>query len=177
MGTVPLTAQLLLSPRCSSGTPPLRHPDAVLEIRRDHDDDEARVWRLHREGLVGVGADLGDGPWDDDLRAIRRVYLDSGGDFLVGVMDGEVVAIGALRPTSAQAAEIKRMRVDPNFERRGFGTALLEALEARARELGYRTLTLDTTIRQLAAQRLYESHGYAQVGRRGDAILYEKPLR
>ena len=45
-------------------------------------------------------------PWDDDLHAIAEVYLEQRGDFLVGLLEGELVAMGALRHTSARRAEI-----------------------------------------------------------------------
>jgi hypothetical protein len=59
------------------------------------------------------GAHLGNGPWDDDLHEIEAAYLRSGGEFLVGVLDGKVVAMGTLRRISPGKAEIKRMRVGP----------------------------------------------------------------
>jgi hypothetical protein len=37
----------------------------------------------------------GNGPWDDDLHAIEKVYLANRGEFLIGVVEGEVVAMGA----------------------------------------------------------------------------------
>jgi GNAT superfamily N-acetyltransferase len=93
------------------------------------------------------------------------VYLESGGEFLVGVLDGEVVAMGALRRVPRDAAEIKRMRVRPGLQGRGFGQAMLDALHRRAAELGYSTLRLDTTVQQRADRHLYVKNGYREVGR------------
>jgi ribosomal protein S18 acetylase RimI-like enzyme len=127
-----------------------------------------------------MNAHAGHGPWDDDLRSVRESYLDVGGEFLIGVVDGEVVAMGALRRLSATAAEIKRMRVDVRYQRQGFGRTILARLEGRARELGYRTLRLDTTVSQVPAQHLYRSSGYREVGRTTVAdrivILLERHL-
>jgi ribosomal protein S18 acetylase RimI-like enzyme len=153
----------------------------VLHLRRYEDADEPIVRRLHVDGMRRAGAHAGDGPWDDDLRAIRSTYLDDAGEFLLGELDGEVVAIGALRRVSQTTAEIKRMRVDARHQRRGFARAMLSALESRARELGYTTLRLDTTVGQRPARDLYRSSGYREVGRTTDPagfdlLLYEKPL-
>jgi hypothetical protein len=90
----------------------------VLHLRRYEDADEPIVRRLHDEGMRQAGAHAGDGPWDDDLRAIRSTYLDDAGEFLLGELDGEVVAIGALRRVSQTTAEIKRMRVDSRHQPR-----------------------------------------------------------
>lgn len=88
--------------------------------------------------------------------------------------------MGGLRRSSPGIAEISRMRVHPDVQRRGFGQTILQTLEVRASELGFSALHLDTTIQQVAAQGLYVKNGYAEVGRarsgRSDIILYEKRL-
>lgn len=137
-----------------------------------------RVRRLHDEALYEVGAHLGEGSWDEDLDRVEEVYLRNGGEFLVGTWEGRVVAMGAFRKTSTEAAQVTRMRVEPGLQGRGFGQQLLDALEHRATELGYTTLHLDTTVQQKAAQRLYARNGYREVGHTKvgpfDCILYEK---
>lgn len=152
----------------------------MLLIRRYEDADHDAVWDLHNRALAETGAHAGNGPWDEDLHRIRATYLDVGGEFLVGLHEGRVVAMGALRRIDADRAEVKRMRVHPADQRRGFGGAVLEALERRARELAYTSLRLDTTTVQVAAQRLYRRHGYREVGRTViggfDTILCEKRL-
>ena len=137
----------------------------VFELRRYQDADATRVWHLHQDGLRQVDAWVDDGPGDEDLRSVRATYLTSGGEFLVGLLDGELVAMGGLRRVSHTVGQIKRMGVDIRFQRQGFGRTVLRALELRARELGYRRLHLDTTTRQAPAQSLYQSCGYQEVGR------------
>jgi ribosomal protein S18 acetylase RimI-like enzyme len=73
--------------------------------------------------------------------------------------------MGALRPGEGEVAELKRMRVHPELQRRGYGRAILRRLEGRAAQLGYRRLVLDTTERQVAALRLYRSAGFIETGR------------
>jgi GNAT superfamily N-acetyltransferase len=136
-----------------------------------------------------TGAYLGRGPWDDDVYAIEEAYLKNGGEFLIGECDGLFVAMGALKRTSPQRAEIKRMRVSPEYQGRGYGQCILDELEARARALGYQILHLDTSLFQIPAQKLYEKNGFREVGRDIyqqevgrdtyqplEVILYEKPL-
>jgi len=152
----------------------------MLEIRQYRDGDADAVWELHNLALEGTGAHLGNGPWDKDLKRIREVYLDGAGEFVVGVLDGRIVAMGGLKRTGDERAEIKRMRVHPDYQRRGFGSAILEHLERRARLLGYRVLHLVTAVVQISARRLYEKSGYREVGRTVvgglDTILYEKRI-
>lgn len=152
----------------------------MLELRRFTEADAEAVRELHDLALADAGAHLGPGPWDEDLRSIGSSYLQDGGEFLVGWFDGRLVAMGALRHVTAAAAEIKRMRVHPWFQRRGFGSAMLARLEDRARQLGYSKLRLDTTVMQTAAQALYARDGYSEVGRGQlagvEVIYYEKRL-
>lgn len=138
----------------------------MFELRSFREEDTEAVWQLHNLALDNVGAQGGRGAWEDDLRDIRATYLDSGGDFLVGFLDGELVAIGGLLRRSPDEAEVRRMRVHPDRQRRGFGRLLLKRLEERAQALGCRVIRLDTTEQQTAAQRLYERAGYRETGRR-----------
>ncbi|WP_346015538.1 GNAT family N-acetyltransferase [Bradyrhizobium sp. 153] len=66
-------------------------------------------------------------------------------------------------------AELRRMRVDPVFQRRGFGRSVLRELESRAVALRFKWVMLDTTTIQVGAQRLYESAGYV---RRREGMLH-----
>jgi len=80
------------------------------------------------------------------------------------------------------AATVRRMRVDPDHQRRGYGTRLLTAFEGRARERGLDRAVLETHVRLTAARRLYEDQGYEEVGRETDGptgdefVRYGKPL-
>ncbi len=149
-----------------------------MTIRRYEPPDQAEVWTLHNVALLQVGAHLGNGPWDDDLNHIDEVYLRNGGEFLVGVEQGQIVAMAALKKTGDRSAEVKR--VYPDCQRRGYGQAIMDALETRARELGFTLLHLDTTMQQIGAQQLYLKNGYQETGRTKvahfDVILFEKQL-
>ena len=127
----------------------------MLEIRRYQDADNPAVWELHHRALEATGAYF-PGKWNDDIDDIQNHYLNNGGEFLVGILDGKIVCMGAFRRKSDTLAEIKRMRVLPEYQRRGLGQAILNQLEAKAILLGYRELCLDTTTLQIAAQKMYE---------------------
>ena len=82
------------------------------------------------------------------------------GAFLVIYAGGKPVAGGGLKRDEDGVAEIKRMYVVPEARRQGLGRQLLEALEDRARELGYARIRLDTGARQPHSQAMYERAGY-----------------
>lgn len=152
----------------------------MLKIRRYQSSDHATVCELHKTALLAAGAYLGGCAWDADLDQIEAVYLNGSGEFLVGTLNDRVVAMGALRRTAPDRAEIKRMRVHADFQRQGFGQAIYTALEKRAQELGYSMLHLDTAVVLVGAQHFYAKNGYQEV-RRGnlgivDCIFYEKQI-
>jgi ribosomal protein S18 acetylase RimI-like enzyme len=138
----------------------------VFELRQFEADDANAVWALHDAALEGAGVHGGRGPWEEDLRNVLATYVEAGGEFLVAPFDGYLIGMGGLLPVSPGKCVIKRMRVRPNFQRQGLGRQILEALEARAQELGFEAVVLDTTEDQTAARRLYETSGYRETGRR-----------
>ncbi len=103
------------------------------------------------------------------------------GVFLVGYEDGEPIAIGGLRPLDEDGVcEIKRMYVVPAARSRGAGRALLAALEAAAREIGYRRVRLDAGPEQRHSRALFADVGYVEIERYNDNHIAdyfaEKPL-
>ncbi len=152
----------------------------MFTLRRYKPADAEAVAYLHVYAIQQAGAYLGRGPWDDDIYAIEEVYLNNQGEFLIGEWNGIFVGMGALRRTNPERAQIKRMRIHPDYQGRGFGQIIYDELESRARAIGYKTLHLDTSVVQVPAQKLYEKNGFREVGRdvyQGlEVILYEKQL-
>lgn len=85
------------------------------------------------------------------------------GEFVIARIDGVAVGCAGFRRFDAETAEVKRVFVSEAARGRGVARALMRDLEERARAMGYRRLVLETSTRQPAAMRLYESLGYAAV--------------
>ncbi|WP_219834523.1 GNAT family N-acetyltransferase [Paenibacillus sp. R14(2021)] len=152
----------------------------MINIRRystaDHDD----IWRLHLLVISAAGVEPTHQHYHDIFH-IEDQYLSSGGEFLVGTtQSGTVVAMGGLKKLDGETAEIKRLRVHPDFQQRGYGQLLLSSLERCAEELGFRQIYLDALTNQLGAKKLFTNNGYAH---RGASVIdgfwvnvYEKSL-
>jgi len=137
-----------------------------LTVRRYLPSDAEAVWHLHNRALIAVGAHSGNGPWDTDVRNVEAEYLNTAGEFLAALLDGRIVAMGGIPRTDRTSGEFKRMRVEPAYQRRGYGRRILRALEERARDLGISRLWLETTLTQAAAVEFYTSASYVETARR-----------
>lgn len=144
-----------------------------LDVRRFQSGDGERVRELNERAMRQTPEWLPDVP-DEDLEDVPGNYLErEGADFLVAVLDGEVVGTGAYAPVDEwkaehfgfgdETGEFTRVRVAPAHQGRGVGTAICEALERRARDDGYRALVLDTGPDNEPARGLYESLDYRLV--------------
>jgi GNAT superfamily N-acetyltransferase len=110
----------------------------------------------------------------------EREWEPPDGAFLVLVEEGIVVAGGALRRLSGDTCEVKRMWTAPDRRRQGCASAVLDALEAAAKDRGYSYLRLETGPAQPEARSLYERRGYRQIPPYGSyehATAFEFPLR
>jgi GNAT superfamily N-acetyltransferase len=99
-----------------------------------------------------------------DLRDIDAAYLRNGGEFLVGLLNGQVVAMGGFRLLSGNTAELKRMRVRSDLQGQGYGTQLLHELERLASARHIQTLCLETAKARPLTLRFYRQHGYQESG-------------
>jgi GNAT superfamily N-acetyltransferase len=79
------------------------------------------------------------------------------GFLVVAELDGAVRGVGDV----VQAGKIHLCYVEPGFERRGLGAAILSALEARAQAWGLPELMLESSKN---ARGFYARHGYEPAG-------------
>lgn len=142
-----------------------------LTIHRAEAGDSERVRELNQVAMADTPEWVEDAP-DEDLADLRSHYLDAeGSEFLVGVVDGAVVATGAYIPLDgwmaeqfdvsvSTTAELSRMRVHPDYQGQGIGSAVCDELESRARSEGYGVLVLNTGVDNKLARGFYNSRGF-----------------
>ena len=123
-----------------------------------------------------------EGGFDPDLSVTPSLdeFAPPSGTFVIVRLKGKLVGCGGFKPMPPDAAYLKRMWIAREARGHGLGKHLLEALEHRARELGYRRMRLETHKSLGEAQQLYRAHGYGEVAPFGEATYahhwFEKQL-
>ena len=95
---------------------------------------------------------------------------------------GKAVGCGALKRHPDSVGEVKRMYTRPSHRGRKIGAAIVQRIEALAREEGLKKLVLETGDRHPAAWAVYERAGFTRCGPVLDypdskwSVFYEKAL-
>ena len=103
-------------------------------------------------------------------------------DVVLIVEDDTVAACGSFKDYESGAAEVKRVFTAEDFRNRGFGRAVMKALEERARSKGYKRLVLETGTLLHAAMKMYGDIGfhvienYGQYADMSESVCMEKWL-
>jgi ribosomal-protein-alanine N-acetyltransferase len=142
----------------------------ALDIRPVRPGDLARV--------AAIEASCYSMPWSSD--AFRSLLHRSHVRFLVAETRGEgvpapplVVGYGIFLAAGGEA-ELVNLAVEPGFQGRGFGAALLERIIGEANEAGLRSVFLEVRDSNESAIRLYSSRGFCQISTR--KRYYKRPV-
>ena len=82
--------------------------------------------------------------FDEELAKLPGSYAPPQGRLLLAEYEGELAGCVALRPLEPGIGEMKRLYLLPKFRGKGLGRAIAEHLIAEARQIGYRSMRLDT---------------------------------
>ena len=121
----------------------------VPETTEDWDRYFDLRWRVLRE------------PWQQPRGSERDDREDESIHLMMRATNGEALAVGRLHLNSPTEAQVRFMAVDPRWQGRGLGSAVLRELERRARVAGATSVVLNA---RDSAQRFYEQHGYRMEG-------------
>ncbi len=99
---------------------------------------------------------------DGDLNDIEQSYLARGGMFfLLELHEGEVIGCYGLYPLDEQTCELRKMYLRREYRGKGHGRRMMEHAIARAREVNFSVMTLETASVLKEAIGLYRSFGFA----------------
>ena len=177
------------------GSPASRHPPrSRITIREVTRSDQLEVARtLFQEDRTWLAehrevTDFGDEVLEHGLKYLDQEIAGLPGEFapptgaLFVAFDGrEGFGCAALRRQGPSSAEFKRLYIRASYRGGGIGRRLTRRALKKARELGYRTVLLDTIPTMVAAAAMYRSMGFRPTRRYWphpvqDALFFEYPL-
>jgi ribosomal protein S18 acetylase RimI-like enzyme len=164
-----------------------------LDYRDAEEADVPDLSRLRTAAADRLTSQYGKGHWSSPITeaAVRRGFPHA--RVVVGRHDGSIVGtlrLATKKPWAIDASYFTRVRkalyltdmaVDPAYQRRGVGRALLEEADRVARVWPAEAIRLDAYDAAAGAGGFYASCGYREVGRvvyrTVPLIYYEKVLR
>jgi carbonic anhydrase len=126
---------------------------------------------LFREYAEWLGVDLRFQGFEEELACLPGKYAPPQGRLYLGVLGEDTVGCVALRPFVEGICEMKRLFIRESWRQRGAGKHLAEAVIAAAREIGYRSMVLDTLAHMSPAITLYRSLGFREI-----PAYYDNPI-
>lgn len=124
----------------------------------------------HKQDLALIEAYFDAVAFEAEVAALPADYVPPRGQLFLATRDGAAAGCVALRRIDDIRCEMKRMFVYPEHHGQGVGRALGEAVIGAGQTAGYRTMLLDTSIRQKEAMGLYKQLGFREI-----APYYDMP--
>jgi ribosomal protein S18 acetylase RimI-like enzyme len=134
----------------------------LIQAKSDEEIQQAR--QLFEEYSAWLGINLCFQNFDKELAELPGDYAPPTGRLLL-VLEGDRTAGSvALRKIGDGIGEMKRLYVRPDFRGQGLGRKLTETLIHEARDIGYRSMRLDTLPGKMdQAIAMYHSLGFKHI--------------
>lgn len=129
-----------------------------------------KAGEIHLPGILEIEKASFAAPWSisgmtAELKSVDVCFL--------AALDGERVAGFGILHCFGDEAEVFNLAVRAEYRRQGIGRRLMEGLCCTADKTGVQSIYLEVREGNAAARRLYESFGFAGVGRRRN--YYDNP--
>jgi len=128
--------------------------------------DQPAIEQLYLGG--GEDGHLRDNDTGADIIHLRDAYLhpDGTSGFWVALLDGGIIGMIGVQRTSDDSADVRRLRVLPQYRRRGVGSRLLETAIDFCREQGYLKVVLDVRVERAPAVAMFQKFGFTHAADR-----------
>ena len=140
-----------------------------MRYREINDQDDAALAKIIRDNLKVHNLDLpGTVYFDDNLDHLSDFYLDENHKrFYYVLADDDDNVIGGIGLAEFEffedCAELQKLYLAGDVKGSGIGYKLIELIENKARECGYKRLYLETHTNLAAAIHIYEKCGFQAI--------------
>jgi GNAT superfamily N-acetyltransferase len=144
----------------------------IINAATQKDFDEVRKlireflkWHLqrHTEDIELINEYFDPKDFEKELKTLPGNYAKPDGQLLLALYNKKAAGCVALKKIDDASCEMKRMFVYPEYHGKGIGYVLAKAIIDEAKNIGYKTMRLDTSFRQVEALKLYESLGFKKI--------------
>lgn len=101
------------------------------------------------------------GPYTKSM--LRRVFSTRGSFNVVAVEDGRILGYAVALPLDGESADVESIAVDPDVQRTGLGSKLMDLIEEGMRERSFKYSVLEVRDRNDEALEFYRKHGYTAI--------------
>jgi len=130
-----------------------------LTLRSYEERDQSAVEHLFTNGLLAGQIDENDTAADiDNIRA--TYFADTHNHFWVAELDGQVIGMIGVAHEERITAEIRRLRVAPEWQESPLPAKLMQTAIEHCRRHGFVKVVLDTRIARAAALELFTKLGF-----------------
>lgn len=134
-------------------------------IREIQPQDNQAIKDLVINTLVEFGAKgPGFASSDAELKDMYKAYQADNKRFYVVELDGQVLGAGGFAPLDGEEhsgiCELRKMYFDTKVRGFGMGKQMIDKCIAKAKEVGFHTMYLETIPEMKIAQKLYQSRGF-----------------
>jgi ribosomal protein S18 acetylase RimI-like enzyme len=148
--------------RSNQAPKPVKPPINIRPMTLDDLDD---VREIDHASFVPV--------WQNSLDYLEIAFRQA---VFATVVEYEDKLVGYQISTATHmGGHLARLAVDPRFQRRGFGYALLQDVIRQFRKRGAQTITVNTQKENIASLSLYKKAGFQQTGE--EYPIFELPLQ
>ena len=139
------------------------------------------VVKLFSEYAEWLGVDLCFQSFDKELQTLAKMYAPPSGELFLIENENAFIGCVGLRQLDSENCELKRMYVKSEFRGLKLGEQLMKISLKTAKDLGYKTMKLDTLSRLIPALKLYQKYGFQEIkpynfNPEDDVLYFEKSL-
>jgi putative acetyltransferase len=133
-------------------------------VQADSPSEIAHARELFLEYAKSLGFSLCFQNFDAELASLPGEYAPPAGRLLLAEYDSSLAGCVALHKLEGDVCEMKRLYLRPQFRGKGLGRVLADRIINEAREIGYKSMRLDTVESVMKdAVEMYRRMGFREI--------------